>query len=118
MQSVVPNLKPVEPLSQVVFVHDYLQLVFEDEGFSIYNLAEVEYGVNKLRQGQPGFCDTVVGLIGQRVVEVSRSDANALRLSFEEGTQFVVLNDDESITGPEAFQFNGRNQPPVVEQNI
>lgn len=41
MQSEVPNLIPLEPLSQVVFIHDYLQLVFQDESFSIYNLAEL-----------------------------------------------------------------------------
>ena len=104
-------------LSHVVFIHDYLQLVFQDESFSIYNLAEVECGGDKVRQGHPGFCDAVVGLIGQRVIEVSCSDAYALRLSFEEGAHFTVRDDDEAITGPEAFQFIGKNQPPVIDQN-
>lgn len=113
----VPNLKPAEPLSQVVFIHDYLQLVFQDEGFNIYNLAELELRGVKVTQGQPGFCDAVVSLIGQRVTAASHSDAYALRLSFEEGAQFVVRSDEAAITGPEAFEFNGKNQPPVVEQN-
>ena len=113
----VPNLKPSEPLSQVVFIHDYLQLVFEDEGFNIYNLAEVELRGVKVSQAQPGFCDAVVSLIGQRVTAASHSDAFALRLSFEEGAEFVVRSDDAAMTGPEAFEFNGKDQPPVVEQN-
>jgi len=112
-----PNLKPVEPLSQVVFIHDYLQLIFQDEGFNIYNLAQIELQGKKLTQGQSGFCDAVVSLIGQRVIAASHSDTYALRLSFEEGAQFIVRSDDAAISGPEAFEFNGKNQPPVVEQN-
>jgi len=38
-------------------------------------------------------------------------------LSFEEGAQFVVGSDDDAVRGPEAFEFNGKNQPTVVEQN-
>jgi len=113
----VPNLKPSEPLSQVVFIHDYLQLIFQDEGFNIYNLAEVEQRGVTVRQGEPGFCDAVVALIGQRVATVSRSDAHVLKLSFEGGVQLAVRNDEEAVAGPEAFEFNGKNQPTVVEQN-
>jgi len=76
-----PNLKPVEPLSQVVFIHDYLQLIFQDERFNIYNLAQVDLQGKKLTQGQSGFCDAVVSLIGQRVTAASHSDTYALRLS-------------------------------------
>lgn len=113
----MPNLKPSEPLSQVVFIHDYLQLIFQDKGFNIYNLAEVEVHGLKMTQGEPGFCDAVVSLIGQRVTAASHSDKYALMLSFGEGAQFVVRSDDAAISGPEAFEFNGKNQPPVVEQN-
>ncbi len=112
-----PNLKPSEPLSQVVFIHDYLQLIFQGEGFNIYNLAEVEIHGVRIAQGQPGFCDAVVSLIGQRVTAASHSDKCALKLSFGEGSQFVVRSDAAAISGPEAFQFTGKNQPPMVEQN-
>ena len=112
-----PNLKPSEPLSQVVFIHDYLQLIFQDEGFNIYNLAEIDHRGVKIAQGQAGFCDAVVSLIGQRIIDVSRSDSHVLKLSFEEGAQFVVRSDDDAVSGPEAFEFNGKNQPTVIEQN-
>ena len=112
----VPSLKPSEPLSQVVFIHDYLQLVFQDERFNIYNRAEIARGGLKIAQGQPGYCDAIVSLIGQRVVEVSQSDSHALALFFEEGIRFAVRRDDEAI-GPEAFEFHGRDQLWVVEPN-
>ena len=44
-----PNLKPSEPLSQVVFIHDYLQLVFQDECFNVYNAAEVVWNETTLQ---------------------------------------------------------------------
>ncbi len=111
------NLKPSEPLSQVVFIHDYLQLIFQDEGFSIYNLSEVECRGAKIAQGQPGFCDAVVALIGQRAIAVSHSDNGVLRLSFEQGVQFAVRSDEDAIRCIEAFEFHGKNQLWVVEQN-
>jgi hypothetical protein len=93
----VPNLKPSEPVSQVVFIHDYFQLIFHDEGFNIYNVAEVDHRGVKVAQGEPGFCDAVVSLIGQRVTEVSRSDTQVLKLSFEQGAQLVVRSDDDAV---------------------
>lgn len=114
----VPNLKPSDPLSQVVFIHDYFQLIFQDEGFSIYNVAEIEHRGMKVAQGEPGFCDAVVSLIGQRVTAVSRSDGHLLNLSFDEGAQLVVRSDNNAVRGPEAFEFSGKNQPLVVEQNV
>lgn len=48
------DLQPVKPLSQVVFVHDYLQLVFQDQAFTLYNIATCSTGSGDLRQGQLG----------------------------------------------------------------
>jgi hypothetical protein len=112
-----PNLKPPDPLSQVVFIHDYLQLVFQEAGFSIYNLAAIEVEGRQIKQGQAGFYDAVVALIGQRVDKVSHSSSAALCLVFEKGARFIVLSDDESIKGPEAFEFHAKGGPLVVEQN-
>jgi hypothetical protein len=116
-QSELPDLIPTEPLTQVVFVHDYLQLVFQFESFSIYNVARVSHGDTVLIQGAPGFCDAVVSLIGQRVREASSTDNHRLSLTFESGENVVVLSGSEHIRGPEAFEFNGHDNLIVVEQN-
>jgi len=113
----VPNLKPSEPLSQVVFIHDYVQLIFQDDAFNIYNLSEFECRGVRVAHAGPGFCDVLASLIGQRVIETSHSDSHALELSFEEGAQFVLRSDDDAVYGPEEFEFNGKNQPAVVTQN-
>jgi hypothetical protein len=107
-----PDLLPTEPLSQVVFVHDYIQLVFQDACFSIYNIAELRRGDTSVLQGQPGFCDGLVGLIGLPLISVSARPI--LSLTFQGGVTLVVT---EVCSGPEAWQYNSPGCPIVVEQN-
>lgn len=112
-----PDLLPPEPLSQVVFIHDYIQLVFQSHGFSIYNLAQVTHGNSLLTQGSSGFCDAVAGLIGLHVIQVSSSPQHKLSLLFENQQQILVPSSQEYVRGPEAFQFTGPEHLLVVEQN-
>lgn len=49
------RLIPLEPLSQVCFVHDYVQLVFQDEGINIYNRALIQIGSVRVVQGESRF---------------------------------------------------------------
>ena len=112
-----PNLIPVEPLSQVVFVHDYFQLVFQDDTFNIYNLAEVVREGAVLRQGQVGFCDAVVGLIGKSVVSFTTAPRGELVLSFESGASLRVVGGPEGQHGfpHDAWEFLGPNDLFVCE---
>ena len=105
VESMKPDLKPSEPLSQVVFIHDYIQLVFQEVRFSIYNVSELVDHGSSLRTGQPGFCDALVALIGQRVTSVSTQEPEILFLRFERGAYFRVLGDEESIRGADPFDF-------------
>jgi hypothetical protein len=109
------DLQPVEPLSQVVFVHEYLQLVFQDLVFTLYNIATCSTGSGDLRQGQPGFCDALVSLIDQ----TARAEvlADKLLLHFSSGTVVSVPVSGPDVRGPEAWQFGQLGGPTVVEQN-
>lgn len=102
------RLIPLEPLSQVVFIHDYFQLVFQEERLTVYNRAAVADGENLTRQGTTGFCDKLVELIGQRVVVVTRTGASVLCLHFSGGAIFHIEANHEP-SWPEAFDFIGRN---------
>ncbi|HEY2711215.1 MAG TPA: hypothetical protein VGI60_01775 [Chthoniobacterales bacterium] len=113
---VAPNLKPTGTLSQVVFVHDYLQLVFQSESFSVFNVCEVARGEVVSRCGEPGFCDAVVALIGQHVNGVSASSPFKLALTFEDGSAFRILSHHRA-NGPEAFAWHGPGNTIIVEQN-
>ena len=111
-----PRLLPESPLSQVVFVHDYLQLVFQDENFSLYNSVVVRVGAIEYEQGSTGFADSLISLVGETVIEVDGSEECALLLKFERGAQVMVLK-ASGAKCPEAFQFNGKQRSIVVDQN-
>ncbi len=100
-----PDLKLSEALSQLVFVDDYCQLVFQDEIFNIYNVAEFFHKGISVRQGESGFCDALVGLIGQRVISVTTTAPEMLLLNFERGACFRLLTDDEGVRGPGLLNF-------------
>ena len=111
-----PRLLPKSSLSQVVFVHDYIQLVFQDEAFSLYNPVIVKTLDENNEQGGAGFADSLVSLIDRAVVEVDSSEGFAIALRFGCGRQVQVLRNG-GAKSPEAFQFNGPNGVIVVEQN-
>jgi hypothetical protein len=109
-----PNLLPTEPLSQVVFIHDYFQLVFQDSSFSIFNTTVIRFNGAFIQQGHQGFCDHLIGLIGQSVLGVAASDDSLLSLTFQDGTELSVTPIGQ---GPEAWQFNTTGSPSVIAQN-
>lgn len=109
------DLQPVEPLSQVVFVHDYFQLVFQDQAFTIYNIATCSTGSGDLRQGQLGFCDALVSLIDQTARVEALADT--LLLHFSSGAVVSVPVSGPDTRGPEAWQFGQFGGPTVVGQN-
>ena len=109
------DLQPKQPLSQVVFVHDYLQLVFQDCVYTLYNRATYAGQAGVIRQGEPGFCDSLVALIDQTV----HADAlpNGLFLHFAGGAIVSVPTSGPDTRGPEAWQFGQLGGPYAVEQN-
>ena len=112
-----PELLPAHPLSQVVFVHDYLQLVFQNEIFTIYNTAEVSEADHSHVQGQPGFADALIGLIEKRATSVVSRTKYSLQIEFQNGATVNVLRTAANAAGPEAWQFRSLGGPVVVEAN-
>lgn len=103
---------PKEPVTQVVFVEDYLQVVFQDECFSFYDPVEVTSDRRLLTHGQSGFCDALVGLIGERAVAVAADENEQLTVVFGSGAALRTRPD--LGTCPEAWQFNGSDGQIVV----
>jgi hypothetical protein len=104
---------PKEPVSQVVFVEDYLQLVFHEERFSFYDVVEVVSDQRVLARGQPNFCDALVNLIGERAASVAVDDAGELTVMFDSGFA-VRARSGLSGVSPEAWQFNGPDGKIIV----
>ena len=110
-------LLDAEPLSQVVFVHDYIQLVFQDTYFSLHNRVSVHRAGCTLKDSDVGFADELRRLIGQRVVDTSSEAGRFSAIKFERGTQVSVSLRCEDANGPEAFELGDNNGLCVVEQN-
>jgi len=96
-------LEFTEPLSQVVFVEDYFQLVFQEQRLSVFSRATVSKAGAATQQGEPGFCDALVQLIGQQADLTSSEEPFVLTLAFESGTKVQVYADGN---GPEAFSVH------------
>jgi len=115
----IEKLKQCEPMTQVVFIHDYIQLVFQDCRINVYNTAQITTsdGVIVL-QNNPGFADQTVNLLEQKITSAYISESRELSLCFTNGTKFKTLNSPEHCHGPEAFEASGSPLTEwVVEQN-
>jgi hypothetical protein len=111
------NVAPSEPLSQVVFVHDYFQLVFQDEILSVYNTASINIGGVVLTHGEPGFADALVALIDQTATPAKVQPGLLLALNFASGVQLRIGGEGISSALPEAFSFASHTNGFVVQQN-
>jgi hypothetical protein len=112
------DFPPHEPLSQVAFVHDYLQLRFQDQILTIFNNSDLGLRGSHIPSGAPGFCDAIVGLIGQRVVDMSALDDMPLVLHFEAGAVLRVPCSGAAARGPEAWMFGTEGGPVMVQANV
>jgi hypothetical protein len=108
------NLLPSGGLTQVCFVHEYIQLVFQDVSFSLSNKVRIENDGDVFLQGEPGFCDALVSLIGLRPIDVARAP---LTFDFGMGVRIIVQNNDASVSGPEAWTAHFSSGEIFVEHN-
>ena len=111
------NVAPREPLSQVVFIHDYFQLVFQDETLSVYNKASINGGGTVTAYGEPGFADALVALINQRAKPAQLQQEVLLALNFASGVELHVSREGSSPANPEAFSFASHSDGLVVAHN-
>ncbi len=113
----LPDLKPHAPLTQVVFVHDYFQLVFDTQVLGVYNPAKLTVGARAFELGRPGFADALVSLLGSRVVQAKSLSESGLLLTFEGGAIFEVLSPPSEQGILEAYSFTEANGRIVVAHN-
>jgi hypothetical protein len=115
--SMLDVLLDAEPLSQVVFVHDYIQLVFQCTYFNLYNRVTVHRDGCALGSSDVGFADELQRLVGERVVDTLSEEGQFVAVKFERGTRVSVSLRAEDANGPEAFDLRDNKGLCVVEQN-
>lgn len=94
-------LTQAEPLSEVRFVHEYVQFVLWPHTLSIYPQLRVSSQAHIFSASDPGFYDSICKLIGQKLVKVIRIEGVQLEFTFSNGTTFFVSLRPEDAVGPE-----------------
>ena len=89
MNAIAEEFDDADPLSSVVFVHDYIQLVFHDLILSVFVPMSVTVETKSTSHGERGFADELVALIGASVARIEDDD-NSLKLEFDQGTVVSV----------------------------
>lgn len=110
-------LENKEPLSQVIFIHDYIQLIFQEYILSLYNPIEIKIENKTITDGEVGFSDALRNLIGERIVRTNYEEKIHASFEFSNGTIVTITLESNSDFGPEAFQINDGNSLIMVEQN-
>lgn len=104
-----------QPLSAVAFVHDYVELHFDDKIVRAFTPPRLCIDVVVVTFPQDGSRDALCQLIGRNVVNVLVREGEEIELRFD-GTSSVQIPLGEKFkSGPEAAHFvPGENQPIEV----
>ena len=110
-------LENKEPLSQVIFIHDYIQLIFQEYILSIYNPIEIYVENKTITDGEMGFADALRNLIGNRVIKTNYKQNTSASFEFSNKVKICISLEQNDNLGPEAFQLNDSESQILVEQN-
>lgn len=102
-------------LSSVEFVHDYLQLHFDDTWLMLYvwpDVADAD-GIS-VAFGEPGYRDALCSVIGESVSEAELNEGRSLTIEFENGTVLLMSLRDEQREVVEAGSLSVPGEPLVI----
>jgi hypothetical protein len=92
-------------LSSVVFIHDYIQLIFDRPTLITYSPPFLRQSGNELVAKQPGYCDAIYSQIGVRVTKTNVID-DELTIRLVNAVEIVVSLLAPDYVGPEALVFD------------
>jgi hypothetical protein len=95
-----------EELVAVEFVQDYLQLRFAGPLFTLYNWPHVLFPEFSVAYGEPEYRNALCAQIGEKVIQASLEEGDALTIEFESGTVFGLSLREEDLDGPESGSYS------------
>jgi hypothetical protein len=87
-------------LVEVLFVHDYFQLITDEANVSVFGPSSLREGASSLRCGDTDFPYAMRRLIGQSCFAVGSTHVSTLNLRFDNGAELIVTEADDA---PESF---------------
>jgi hypothetical protein len=94
-----------EELKAVEFVEDFLQLRFDGPLFTLYAWPHVLFPEFSLAYGEPEYRNAMCAQLGDKVVQASLEEGDALTIEFENGTVFGLSLREEDLDGPESGSY-------------
>jgi hypothetical protein len=105
-----------EELKAVEFVEDFLQLRFDGPLFTLYEWPHVLLADFSVAYGEPEYRNALCAQIGEKVVQASLEEGDALTIEFENGTVFGLSLREEDLDGPEAGTFSADGSHQGAEE--
>lgn len=109
------RLAKANALSEVRFVHDYVQFIFEPHTLSLYAPLHVLTDGHALARGNVGYYDSICSLIGQNLTDVTRHERKRLEFAFSNGTKVILSLRSEDAAGPEIAELSTPSGEIMVE---
>lgn len=103
-------------LVSVVFIQDYLQLLWDDASLTVFNPISVEGRGHILERGDDLFPKRLVEFILDETVGVQVTNDDVVRLQFRDQKAIAISIRDKDYVGPEAliFRVEGMNAAYVI----
>lgn len=103
-------------LTSVTFVHDYVQLVFENYScLSIFNPIRLTGHSGEIDQSPYGFKDSLCEFINRSVSNVNYQQGKRVAFIFDDAKVVSVGLGDNDYSGPEAIVFtSGSDGDPIL----
>ena len=95
-----------DELVAVEFVQDFLQLRFAAPLFTLYDWPHVLLTEFSVAYGEPEYRNALCAQIGEKVVQASLEEGDALTIEFESGTVFGLSLREEDVDGPESGSYS------------
>ena len=109
------RLAGANALSEVRFVHDYVQFIFEPHTLSLYAPLRVVAAGRILARGDVGYYDNICSLIGETLAAVTRQEREQLEFAFSNGTKVALSLCSEDAAGPEVAELSTLDGEIMVE---
>ena len=105
-----------EELKAVEFVEDFLQLRFDGPLFTLYDWPHVLLADFSVAYGEPEYRNALCAQIGEKVVQASLEEGDALTIEFESGTVFGLSLREADLDAPEAGSYSADGSPQEAEE--
>jgi hypothetical protein len=105
-----------EELVAVEFMRDFLQLRFAAPLFILYAWPHVLFPEFSVAYGEPEYRNALCAQIGDKVVQASLEEGDALTIEFENGTVFGLSLREEDVDGPESGNYSRSGDASDVQE--